>query len=745
MRRFLLLVVLLMISITTTAVYAQRVQNWTYYRMNNWDTSPYQAFRFTASNGQPMNFRLLYPKNYNPSTKYPMIVMLHGYGEAGRRNTREFYSQSDPRFDNNDYQLLHGGREHLSAYYNNRWNGFVLFPQNDYGSWVGGKGDVTTSMHRDMVKVLELIEYLTDSYVSVDPFRISLHGLSNGGAGTWYAAYKRPDLFASLLPMSNAGDTRMVPTLQYTPIWLFQGGKDTNPSPGVAENMINTLRNAGAEPRYTLYPNTGHGTWYAAYQEADFFPFMTRAHKLNIHVAFGNDEFCGGETFSTRMGIAPGFEAYQWRRNGQVINGADGNSITVSQYGDYQVRVRRKGVWSDWGPIRTIRDRCGGTQNRAPVFNAANNMTVTAGQSASQVIRASDPDGDAVSLSMASGAPSWVSFSDNGGGNGTLTASPGGTVSGNFNVTLRASDGQLTASSTITITVEEDGGGGGGPAGEVVYRVDAGGSSDISASPLSWSHDSKSSPSQYLDGSSNNNTAGASSFRATNTTGAPDQIFASMRFDYNWGGPVKYNFPLSNGDYVVNLFFAESPYSYGASAAGQRVFDIRIENAIAFNDYDIYARVQKNADKLSTTVTVADGTLNLELVRQTGNPQINGIEIVRAGSTTTATANAKTGSSTTQSTNAVVEPAETQVKVAPNVFDKELRISLQSATARKVQLRLIDLMGRTYLQEEAMATPAGAELFFSTESLNMPRGMYLLEVSDAESGEQQRMRIWKME
>lgn len=169
-----------------------------------------------------------------------------------------------------------------------------------------------------------------------------------------------------------------------------------------------------------------------------------------------------------------------------------------------------------------------------------------------------------------------------------------------------------------------------------IFRIDCGGGANIAASLLNWSLDNQPSPSKYLDPNANNNTAGASSWNKENKSAAPDEMFATMRIDYQWGGNVNYAFPVDNGEYTVKLYFAESPYSYGAKAAGDRVFDIAAEGKVAVDNLDIFKEAGLNAVEKVITVNVTDGKLNLELIRQTGNPIINGIEIAPAGTVATA-------------------------------------------------------------------------------------------------------------
>ena len=74
--------------------------------------------------------------------------------------------------------------------------------------------------------------------------------------------------------------------------------------------------------RYTEYPNIGHDTWDSAFADPDFFPFMLRGYSSNPWPLYGRTGFCNGNAINVTLGVPPGFDGYQWRKNGAVISGA---------------------------------------------------------------------------------------------------------------------------------------------------------------------------------------------------------------------------------------------------------------------------------------------------------------------------------------------------------------------------------------------------------------------------------------
>jgi len=109
--------------------------------------------------------------------------------------------------------------------------------------------------------------------------------------------------------------------------------------------------------------------------------------------------------------------------------------------------------------------------------------------------------------------------------------------------------------------------------------------------------------------------------------GIPEALFQSER--YNWT-TMPWAFAITNGDYVVNLYFAE----IRNRPTGTRVFDVALEGLTppVFDNLDIWALTggRDIATVLSSTVTVSDGELNLEIRPASDNGMIKGIEIIPA-------------------------------------------------------------------------------------------------------------------
>ncbi|TMM55867.1 BspA family leucine-rich repeat surface protein [Maribacter algarum] len=118
-------------------------------------------------------------------------------------------------------------------------------------------------------------------------------------------------------------------------------------------------------------------------------------------------------------------------------------------------------------------------------------------------------------------------------------------------------------------------------------------------------------------------------------TGLPEPY---QTFRFSRSQQMSYDIPLPDGDYTVNLHFAELWFGAtggGTGGVGSRVFDVNIEGALAEDNLDIFAEVGADAMLVKThKVTVTGGVLDIDFdsrdaVGGERHPVINAIEILR--------------------------------------------------------------------------------------------------------------------
>ncbi len=222
---------------------------------------------YRSTQGQTMPYRLFKPRDYDPSHSYPLVIFLHGASARGSDNRR---------------QLEGGGswgtdlwtREQIQRDYPS----FVLAPQanpRDGSGWVRRwrpSDDAGPANQEPLDLVVALVAELQQEF-AIDPDRLYVTGLSMGGFGTWSAISRYPRTFAAAVPICGGGDPAMLADKR-TAVWAFHGSDDRVVPAQRSREMIDALRLAGAEPRYTEYPGTGHNSWEKAYQEPELVPWL---------------------------------------------------------------------------------------------------------------------------------------------------------------------------------------------------------------------------------------------------------------------------------------------------------------------------------------------------------------------------------------------------------------------------------------------------------------------------------------
>jgi predicted peptidase len=239
-------------------------------------TVPQQGFltrTYTAAQGASMTYYLYIPTNYDPQKSYPLVLLLHGGGERGQAKNTAVQNRA----------LLVGDayvNQWASAAVQNRWPSFIVAPQvMNTNQWVdtpSGQGSYqlapqpTTSLR--LAK--GIVDMLQREYRGIDSKRLYVTGISMGGYGTWDAIERWPTYFAAAVPVAGAGDPSRASLLTNLPIWAFHGGDDPDVPVSGSRDMIQAIRAAGGNPRYTEYPGEGHDIWMQVYTSTDLLSWL---------------------------------------------------------------------------------------------------------------------------------------------------------------------------------------------------------------------------------------------------------------------------------------------------------------------------------------------------------------------------------------------------------------------------------------------------------------------------------------
>ena len=123
----------------------------------------------------------------------------------------------------------------------------------------------------------------------------------------------------------------------------------------------------------------------------------------------------------------------------------------------------------------------------------------------------------------------------------------------------------------------------------------------------------------------------ASQVTAAMTGTADPTLYQTARRSDSTTGGFTYNFPVSNGTYHVNLYFAET-YS-NVFRVGGRVFNVKIQGNLVFQNLDIFAEAGADAPLIKAAdATVSNGALTLEFDNLVEKAKVMAIEIVPGAS-----------------------------------------------------------------------------------------------------------------
>ena len=239
------------------------------------DTNLYKPEKFIRGT-DTLLYRILMPENFDKTKTYPVLLFLHGAGERG---------------NDNQAQLIHGGKLFLRPEVRANYPAIVIFPQcpedsywsNVKSSMVNGKrnfefekGGKPTSA---MKMVMSLMEQVKDLPYT-DNKRIYAGGLSMGGMGTFEILRRMRGEFAAAFAVCGGDNPENVRKYKNIPLWIFHGAKDDVVPPENSQIIADALKAKKADVKFTMYPEANHNSWDQAFAEPELLSWLF-SHKRN--------------------------------------------------------------------------------------------------------------------------------------------------------------------------------------------------------------------------------------------------------------------------------------------------------------------------------------------------------------------------------------------------------------------------------------------------------------------------------
>lgn len=217
-------------------------------------TTGFVSKTFTNPDGSTSPYVVFVPRNYDSSKPTPVILFLHGAGETkgGKKQPVEVGIGPAIRKREKTFPFI------------------VVIPQSENRTWRAGSDDAK--------RALAILDLTMKEY-NGDPKRVYLTGLSMGGFGTWSLAAAEPNRWAAIVPICGAGDPSTAETIKHIPCWAFHGDKDTAVKVEGSRTMIEALKKAGGQPKYTEYPGVGHNSWDNAYGTDELYDWLLQQQR----------------------------------------------------------------------------------------------------------------------------------------------------------------------------------------------------------------------------------------------------------------------------------------------------------------------------------------------------------------------------------------------------------------------------------------------------------------------------------
>ncbi len=196
-----------------------------------------------TSDGQRHHYTLIVPSTYDPAHRAPLWIFLHGgVNTEDRSLDREW-----------DFERFHAP-EGISLY-PAAWRGAMWWHENQLENLLG------------------ILDELKRTY-NIDENRVYVVGVSDGGTGAYFLAFRHPTPFAAIVALLGhpavltearlgAGGQFYVSNLRNTPLYVVNGLLDpVYPALDVLP-YLNLFRRAGVQMTLRLRQDSGHElTWW---------------------------------------------------------------------------------------------------------------------------------------------------------------------------------------------------------------------------------------------------------------------------------------------------------------------------------------------------------------------------------------------------------------------------------------------------------------------------------------------------
>ena len=198
----------------------------------------------TRYDGKSLRYLMVEPDDYDPHVKYPMVILLHGFGAS-----MDDLAGLSPAIDRRGYLFA----------FPNAPTPFQIGPGTTGYGWTPPRGQGTAEDAQRAKEMLETFFAEVMEQYRVSEGNMILGGFSQGGGMTYRCGLGRPDTFAGLVALSStmpdADELRgQLPAQRTQPIFIAHGVHDDISPVDRAREAREFLEAEGYAPEYREYP-----------------------------------------------------------------------------------------------------------------------------------------------------------------------------------------------------------------------------------------------------------------------------------------------------------------------------------------------------------------------------------------------------------------------------------------------------------------------------------------------------------
>lgn len=222
--------------------------------------------------GGSLPYVVYVPGSWRPDRSWPAILFLHGMGECGRDGLKP----------------MHGALAAAIVDAADDWPFVVVMPQ---------KPDPLEEWERYEEALLALLDRESARW-SVDPDRVHLTGLSQGGHGAWVLGARHAARWASVVPIcgypappatgwrsfdaarawpdeaTQSAASELAASLRGVPVRAFHGDADPVIPWELSRACDQALRAAGGRVELTVWRGMEHNVWDRAFRDTGLAAWM---------------------------------------------------------------------------------------------------------------------------------------------------------------------------------------------------------------------------------------------------------------------------------------------------------------------------------------------------------------------------------------------------------------------------------------------------------------------------------------